>query len=343
MRRVTASAPGKLFLAGEYAVLAGAPALVAAVDRHAHVRAVLEPGAGALDVESLAEGTRRVIHDPGRDALGGGDAGAVLAALRIARTAAPSLAAMRARVVVDTRAFLADGQKLGLGRSAATVAAAVAALLAGVGRQDRDEILQAALAAHALFQEGRGSGADVAAAVRGGVLEFRRDGGEVTVAARALPRGLHLLVGWTGEGGATDPMLRRFADGASRPRSLRELSAAAERAAAAVERGDGAALLDAVVSTADLLARLGNEVGIPIVTPALARLVAAARRVGAAAKPSGAGGGDCGIALVTSAAQADAVRAAWRAEGIVPLSVAIAAEGVCHEVHDELAREVSLG
>ena len=338
MRRVTASAPGKLFLSGEYAVLAGAPALVAAVDRRAHVRAVLEPGAGPLDIESLAEGTRRVIHDPGRDALGGGDAGAVLAALRIARTAAPSLEAVRARVVVDTRAFLADGQKLGLGRSAATVAAAAAALLAGVGRQDRGEILQAALAAHALFQEGRGSGADVAAAVRGGVLEFRRDGGEVTVRARVLPHGLHLLVGWSGESGATDPMLRRFADGASRPRALRDLSAAA-----AVERGDGAALLDAVASTADLLARLGDETGIPIVTPALARLVAAARRVGAAAKPSGAGGGDCGIALVTSAAQADAVCAAWRAEGIVPLPVAIVAEGVCHEAHEEVVHEVSVG
>jgi len=343
VRRVTASAPGKLFLAGEYAVLAGAPALVAAVDRRAHVRAVLEPGAGPLEVESLAEGTRRVIHDPERDALGGGDAGAVLAALRIARTAAPSLAALRARVVVDTRAFLADGQKLGLGRSAATVAAAVAALLAGVGRQDRGEILQAALAAHALFQEGRGSGADVAAAVRGGVLEFRRDRGEVTVRARVLPRGLHLLVGWSGESGATGPMLQRFADGASRPRALRDLSAAAERAAAAVERGDGAALLDAVASTAELLARLGDETGIPIVTPALARLVAAARRVGAAAKPSGAGGGDCGIALVTSAAQADAVCAAWRGEGIVPLPVAIVAEGVGHEAHEEVAHEVSVG
>ncbi len=318
MRRVTASAPGKLFLVGEYAVLAGAPALVAAVDRRAHVRAVLDPGAGPLEVESLAEGTRRVIHDPERDALGGGDAGAVLAALRSARTAAPSLAAMRARVVVDTRAFLADGQKLGLGRSAATVAAAVAALLAGVGRQDRGEILQAALAAHALFQEGRGSGADVAAAVR-------------------------LLVGWSGESGATGPMLQRFADGASRPRALRDLSAAAERAAAAVECGDGAALLDAVASTAELLARLGDETGIPIVTPALARLVAAARRVGAAAKPSGAGGGDCGIALVTSAAQADAVCAAWRGEGIVPLPVAIVAEGVGHEAHEEVAHEVSVG
>ncbi|HUE30128.1 MAG TPA: hypothetical protein VMR79_04600 [Verrucomicrobiae bacterium] len=343
MRRVTASAPGKLFLAGEYAVLAGAPALVAAVDRRAQVRVQLEPGAGSLEVESLAEGTRRVIHDPERDPLGGGDAGAVLAALRSARAAAPSLAAARARVVVDTRAFLADGQKLGLGRSAATVAAAVAALLAGAGRQDGGEILQAALAAHARFQEGRGSGADVAAAVRGGLLEFRRDAGAVTVAARALPRGLHLLVGWSGQGGATDPLLRRFADGASRPRALRDLSAVAERAAAAVERGDAAALLDAVASTADLLARLGDETGIPIVTPALARLVAAARRLGVAAKPSGAGGGDCGIAIVTSAAQADAVVAAWRAEGIVPLPVAIAAEGVCHEGHEEVAREVSVG
>ena len=343
MRRVTASAPGKLFLAGEYAVLAGAPALVAAVDRRADVHVTLESGAGPLVVDSLAEGKRRVIDDPERGPLEGGDAGAILAAWRAVRAAAPSLAAVRAEVVVDSRAFLADGRKLGLGRSAATVAAAAAAFLAGVGRQDRGEMLDAALAAHALFQEGRGSGADVAAAARGGVLEFRRSGGRITVAARALPRGLHLLVGWSGEGGATDPLLRRFAAGPGAPSALGELSAAAERAATAVERGDGAALLDAVASSADLLARLGAETGIPIVTPALARLVAAARRAGAAAKPSGAGGGDCGIALATSAAQADAVCAAWRAEGIVPIPLTIAGEGVCHEAHDEVAHEVSLG
>src|SRR5207253_7169888 len=193
MRRVTASAPGKLFLAGEYAVLAGAPALVAAVDRRTDVHVTLESGAGPLVVDSLAEGKRRVIDDPERGPLEGGDAGAILAAWRAVRAAAPSLAAVRAEVVVDSRAFLADGRKLGLGRSAATVAAGAAAFLAGVGRQDRGEMLDAALAAHALFQEGRGSGADVAAAARGGVLEFRRSGGRITVAARALPRGLHLL------------------------------------------------------------------------------------------------------------------------------------------------------
>jgi phosphomevalonate kinase len=71
--------------------------------------------------------------------------------------------------------------------------------------------------------------------------------------------------------------------------------------------------------------------------------VAAARRAGAVAKPSGAGGGDCGIALAESAAQAAAVRAAWEAEGIVPLALAIAPEGVRHEVGGAVASEVPLG
>jgi len=99
-------------------------------------------------------------------------------------------------------------------------------------------------------------------------------------------------------------------------------------AADAVARGDAATLLDALDRSASLLVRLGNELDLPLVTPALATLVRAAQRVGAAAKPSGAGGGDCGIALATSVAQAAAVRAAWQDAGILPLPVTIAAQGV---------------
>jgi mevalonate kinase len=64
------------------------------------------------------------------------------------------------------------------------------------------------------------------------------------------------------------------------------------------------------------------------VTPALRRLVEVAGRLGIAAKPSGAGGGDCGIALVGSAREATELARAWREAGIVPLEVAVAAEGV---------------
>ena len=110
--------------------------------------------------------------------------------------------------------------------------------------------------------------------------------------------------------------------------ALPELTSVATAAADAVARGDAATLLDAVDRSAALLVRLGNELDLPLVTPALATLVRTANRVGAAAKPSGAGAGDCGIALATSAAQAAAVRAAWQDAGILPLPVQIAECGV---------------
>ena len=49
MDRIEVSAPGKLILFGEYAVLFGAPAAVAAVDRRAVVTLLpFPPGAGDI-------------------------------------------------------------------------------------------------------------------------------------------------------------------------------------------------------------------------------------------------------------------------------------------------------
>lgn len=313
---IVARAPGKLFLTGEWAVLRGAPALVAAVDRQAVV--TLEPADG-LTVESLAEGRTDRLDAAGDGPLPGGDAGAVLAAVRQRREPARGL-----RVVVDSRAFLVGERKLGLGRSAATLVAAAAALARG---ESPAQVQARALEANALFQAGQGSGADVAAAVHGGLIEVRRAAGGLTVRSRTLPAGLQLIAGWTGTSAHTPPLLERFAAAPESP-ALPELAAAAVAAAEACERGDAAALLEAVDRSAALLARLGGELDLPLVTPELAALVRAATRAGAAAKPSGAGGGDCGIALVTSAAQAAAVRAAWQEAGILPLPITIAAHGV---------------
>jgi phosphomevalonate kinase len=314
---IVARAPGKVFLTGEYAVLTGAPAVVVAVDRYAECR-VTPLASGPSVVESLVEGCRERVAEQ-RD----GDAGAIAVALHVLRDRLAS-APQHVDVLVDSRPFLVGRKKLGLGRSAATLAAAVAALL---GRDGADDVLTCALAANELFQDGRGSGADVAAAVHGGVIEARRTAAGLAVAPRVLPAGLQLLVGWTGESASTLPLLERFA-AAGPSRTLDRLAATAESAADAVGRGDAPSLLAAVDRSAELLAELGREAGIPIVTPALERLVACARQVGAVAKPSGAGGGDCGIALVASAAQADAVRAAWGAAGIVALPLDIAPDGV---------------
>ena len=210
---VSADAPGKLFLTGEYAVLGGAPALVAAVDRRVEVRVRMEPGPDTVVVESIAEGNR---HTASRGPLPAGDAGAVLAALRVAR--ARGLEVGRVDVTVDSRAFLLGGRKLGLGRSAATVTAAIAAL---VGSEDG---FAGALEAHADCQGGRGSGGDVAASFHGGVVEVQRGDQRLAVIARVLPAALHLVAGYTGEPALTDPIaatLRRRTRAAGHERSSR--------------------------------------------------------------------------------------------------------------------------
>ena len=67
-----------------------------------------------------------------------------------------------------------------------------------------------------------------------------------------------------------------------------------------------------------LLLGLSRTSGVVIEIPLLERLVDIAREHGAAAKSSGAGGGDCGIALCPPATNAAAMRAAWEAAGICP-------------------------
>jgi phosphomevalonate kinase len=71
---------------------------------------------------------------------------------------------------------------------------------------------------------------------------------------------------------------------------------------------------------------------VPVFTPALRRACAiAAELPGAAAKPSGAGGGDCAIAFVAPADRLE-LRARWRDAGLIPLAVELDPEGARPEV-----------
>ena len=317
MRAVTASAPGKLFLAGEYVVLRGAPALVAAIDRRVEV--AFEPRDEGLEIESVLEERSCRVGDI--DAVRDhGDLGAVLAAARATGTRA-------GRVVVDSRSFLERGRKLGLGRSAATVAAASAAMLAADREWTKVLVRSAALDANADLQEGLGSGADVAASVHGGIIEVRRTGGDLVVAPCELPSGLELCVAWSGTGAATVPLLERFATAGTSP-ALSELGTVTENAVGAFGGGDADAFCDAVREIAVLLGRLGDELGIPIVTAPLARLVEIADAHGCAAKPSGAGAGDCVIAFARTPEDAATLREAWANAGFLPLPLPIASEGI---------------
>jgi phosphomevalonate kinase len=238
-----------------------------------------------------------------------------------------------------------EGRKLGLGGSAAATVLAARATAAAFGRDiSPREAMCLAAAAHWIEQGGRGSGADVAACAMGGLVEARtahawagvddalRGGAGALLAqpplaacAVALPPGLRFLLAWTGAAADTRALVGGVLE-FSRARSgrwrhhVRALSGEQRALRDALERGDESAALDAVRRAAAAMGALGDEARVPIVTDALARACAIASSAGAAAEPSGAGGGDCAIVLAWRGA-ADRARAALEVAGYLALEV----------------------
>lgn len=309
--RITASAPGKLVLLGEYAVLEGAPALVLAVNRRARVAlatggdgyVVDAPALGIAAAECRLNAAGRVEWSvDGKAAARLGLAAAVIEA-EAAGGAPPGF-----RAVLDTDDFfLGRGDaraKLGLGSSAALTVALGAALRAASGRgaPPADTLIQT----HRRLQGGHGSGLDIAASLHGGLIAYRLGEAGPEVAPLAWPAGLVWRCLWSGKSASTGDFLRRVAAWRERERSrydvlMTELGAIAASGAAAVRRDDAAALLDAVREYAGRLARLGTASGADIVCREHRAIASLAADCGIAYKSCGAGGGDIGIALATDA------------------------------------------
>ena len=76
-----------------------------------------------------------------------------------------------------------------------------------------------------------------------------------------------------------------------------------------------------------LLKELSDKSKNNLETPELAKLADLADALGAAGKFSGAGGGDCGIAVCFDDDSAENVKKAWKENGIVPVDVKISEKG----------------
>jgi phosphomevalonate kinase len=303
---VVATAPGKLLLAGEYAVLDGGAAIVAAVDRRVVARA---GGSGALS-PFLAAAAAAVATVRGPDSL----------AARAART-----------IVVDSGALRSGELKLGLGSSAAATVAAVACALAHEpdAGLDRDLVHRLAADAHAEAQgkKGvRGSGADIAASTHGGVIRF------VAGAATPvrLPDDLVLVPFFTGHSADTAQLVAAVNRARSAaPRAIAEalatIAAAADALTAASDAGAAIAALDACGRA---VAALGEAACLDLETAA----VRAARRLsaplGGTAKSCGAGGGDVALVAVPAGTDVTSLRAALVEAGCHPLDLAVDRSGV---------------
>lgn len=347
-----AHAPGKAMLLGEYAVLEGAPALVTAVDRRAN--AMLRPidaheirvhaAEGSLDaavIDLQREGWR--WRDP-KDAL----------RLRLVHEVLRALLPENVTDVrgfelhLDTAQFFARYQnrstKLGLGSSAALTVACAAAVGAHVAQRTidaHDPGWQARVhAIHRALQDGQGSGADVAASLRGGSLRYVRSAsGATSEQPLRWPASLRHRFVWTGRAASTPRMLSRLAafkrdHAITYSRSLSRLIALAEEGAAALSLGRADAVMKIADRYATALGALDEASGLGIVSPEHARLRRLGRDWGLVYKSCGAGGGDLGVALSEDPDRLRGFDAAVTREGFLPLPLSLDAPGLCCETRD---------
>lgn len=363
---MTGRAPGKLVLCGEYTVLEGYPALAAACSRCAEAAwingpAVPDPSdpdpsiptgdspsilpAGSTSDFSLRVAARGVtegdwvleLSRDKRDRWHAEHLPAALDLLDVALQQLPGLrvpdAAGQQTLLLDTRAFCAaSGDKLGLGSSAALLTALLRLLLFQTSRDGDEGVDEEALAgkvftAHRAFQSGHGSGVDLAVALSGGVIRFRRqDGPEPAFshAAVAWPSDLFARAVWTGHSASTGDALQRLSHFARSRASayqdiMQRLGAATGQAIEAFSTGAVGDFMTLVDTLRSRLAALGELSGIDIVSAPHQRLAALAADQGVVYKPSGAGGGDCGIAFATDPQALAAFCQAAEAAGFQPL------------------------
>jgi phosphomevalonate kinase len=356
-------APGKVFLAGEYAVLTpGWPALVLAVDRGLH--AELSPLGGDREAEAQVELWHRPsgvallgemrspegivwlgpIPDELRFAAGAAQLGARLCAEEGRPPRGFSLAFLDDLAVPTPKGPL----KLGLGGSACACVLAVRGACLAQGRAlSPGETLALAAAAHWISQGGAGSGGDVAAAALGGALSVRANptwtspqaalaqparallsADRVAATPLSLPEDARFLLAWSGAPADTRALVREVqgfaaAQPARHAQLVEAIAFCAESLQVALSADARKTALVAVRRAAVAMAALGEEAGCAIVTPMLARICTVATAAGCAAKPSGAGGGDCAIVLCFGQEALARAAAALAAEGVPTFAVSV--------------------
>ncbi|GEM_PF-291328 len=364
-RGVTVSAPGKLMLSGEWSILEkGCPCIVLAVERKVYAKAkeaahssvkLLDFG---IDTKNTINGTEvkfakwdeRLIFT--KHALQ--TAFKYLAGKKIG----PKNFALETRSDISAVRHKGKKMKIGFGSSAAAVVAIIGAVLKlhGVGietLQEKKNLFKLGIIAHYYAQGKIGSGFDVAASTFGGALAYKRfDSGWLEKELRHksvvqiieyrwphfeahhvnVPEECELLVGFTGKSASTTELVKKVQQfKQKKPGQYRAIiegiKKTTNKIVVALEMGSHLQILKLIGENRTLLKALSDASGAGLETPEHTAMIESAAKFGAAAKFSGAGGGDCGIGICFDAKTARKVKAGWKGGGIAIIDVEISQDG----------------
>lgn len=320
--KVVASAPGKLMLFGEHAVVYGSPCIVTAVDQRVRV-SVVGNGAGEIHVSSPNVGLDEYHKSLAR--LGMDDVPKSMAFVEHLVKRVYEGYKLSEGIRIETTSDFST--QFGFGSSAAVVAALAAALneYFGLG-MGKKELFQLAYQA-VLDVQGVGSGFDVAASVYGGTLYYVTPG---DIIENIFDGDLPMVVGYTGIKADTPTLVRQVAELKRQEKWVDsvfgDIKDLVNQAKTSFLENDFVRLGTLMQRNQQLLATLN------VSSRELDKLIRVARDAGAyGAKLSGAGGGDCMIALVSEEKRTVAGEAIEGAGGVW-MKVKTGAVGVKLEV-----------
>ncbi len=256
------------------------------------------------------------------------------------------------------------GVKFGFGSSAAVTVAIVGAILyfhdVEINNDaNREVIFKLSSIAHYLSQ-GSGSGVDVAASTFGGLFVYHSYSSdwmkkklENLTSIRELVIepwkffyyekilvliDFFLCVGWTGKSASTKYFLEqvkkvKFSDNEDDLKFYSDFLKTTKNLVNMFVygiRNDKKELINkSIVINRNLLKELSTRAETEMETEPLKYLIAVAKKLGFEAKFSGAGGGDCGYAVVYDTKSEKGLKNAWRRYGIEPIDIQLEETGVC--------------
>lgn len=241
--------------------------------------------------------------------------------------------------------------KLGLGSSAATTVVVCKAILALHGfdvESDyaQDIIFKLACIAHYLASGKIGSGFDVAASTYQTALAYSRFDTlflenairkglpmsdlvsiawpSLSIEKLQLPADLRVVVGFSGVSASTTEMIKKMHEFKTNKfdgyKSIfDDINSIVLKLISAIQESNKTDILSLIAQNRQLLINLSLMSGVELETPVLKHMITQAELCGAAAKFSGAGGGDCVIALCFDNCVAQKIKNIWQQGFIVNL------------------------
>ena len=248
-----------------------------------------------------------------------------------------------------------SGKKYGLGSSAAVVTSVVSAILnyfLPVKPSDT-LIFKLASISHVKVQ-GNGSGADIAASTYGGMLEYASFQAEWLLEeletmssltelvekkwtyfhVKPLPvsEKLKISIGWTGKPASTSKLVDKVLELkeynlSSFEKFINESERAVRHFLEGMKTENIPLLLQGVKENRHALKAVGKAANAELETDQLKVLCDFAEAYGGAGKLSGAGGGDCGIAFMPSNKDIEALKKKWENADIQALDLSLYSKG----------------